>query len=105
VSDPVPIDVAGEVGADPEPVMEGADSGTGTLTRAEIIDGIRLGLEAEGIPPFTAQVPAEMYATSWELSQMLAALDQAGGLGGIGGLLGGFLGRRRAKNVDGGSDG
>jgi len=70
---------------------------TATITRAELIDRVADKLAEEGTPPFTARVLATIFATSSELSDMLAALDKAGGLPGIGGILGAVLGRKGRK--------
>lgn len=81
-----------------EPVESEAPAAPAMLTRSEIIERITTLLVAEGQPPFTARTLATIAATSDELSQMLAALDTAGGLPGIAGMLtGGLFGKRNKR--------
>jgi hypothetical protein len=69
-------------------------SPTATMTRADLIEAVAKHLRDEGAPVFHAKVLATIFATSDELSNMLAALDQAGGIPGIGGIVGALFKRK-----------
>jgi hypothetical protein len=70
---------------------------TATMTRADLIERVAERLIAEGSEPFTAHVLATIFATSDELSNMLAALDSAGGIPGIGGIVASMFGRKKGR--------
>jgi len=71
-------------------------------TRADVVARCIERLSAEWPDkPFTCELLANTYATTWELEQVFAAFDRMGGVEKIGkGKVFGGFGRRRRKDAD-----